>query len=78
MSEDQREEKKEANLSKCKSCQEIKQRIQNGKQPDNINKVWVDEHGKKWNGRKCPDCVVKGMKDRMSKLRSERKEEADV
>lgn len=68
------EESKEANLSKCTGCQDIKHRIQNGKQPDGINKVWVDENGKKWNGRKCPDCVVTGMKSRMSKLRSERKD----
>lgn len=67
--------KQESNLSKCTGCQGIKTRIQNGKQPDNINKRWVDEHGKNWNGRRCPDCAVKGMKSRMQKLRLERKDE---
>jgi hypothetical protein len=64
----------ESNLSKCSCCQEIKPRIQNGKYPDNINKLWIDENGKKWVGRKCPSCVVSNMKLRMNKLRSERKD----
>jgi hypothetical protein len=68
----------EINKSKCSSCQEIKDRIQNGKYPDNRNKKWVDERGLLWVGRKCPDCVKSGMKTRMQKLRSGRKEEADV
>lgn len=78
LSEFNKETKIEANLSKCTSCQGIKQRIQAGKQPDGKNKIWVDEHGKRWNGRKCPDCVIEGMKSRMSKLRSDRKEVIDV
>lgn len=60
----------ESNLSKCTKCQEVKQRIQNGRQPDNINKIWVDENGKKWNGRRCPSCTIINMKSRMQKLRS--------
>ena len=65
----------ESNLSKCSCCQEIKPRIQNGKYPDNINKKWINEKGELYVGRKCPDCVRAGMKSRMKKLRSERKEE---
>lgn len=72
------EGKKESNLSKCTKCQEIKTRIQNGKQPDGINKVWMDEHGKKWNGRRCPECVLKNMKGRMQTLRANRKMDSDV
>lgn len=64
----------EINKSKCSCCQDIKTRIQDGKHPDGVNKKWVDEHGKKWNGRKCPSCVVKNMKGRMQKLRLERKD----
>lgn len=65
----------EINRSKCTGCQEIKTRIQDGKHPDNINKLWVDENGKRWNGRRCPACVVLNMKGRMQKLRAERKDD---
>jgi ribosomal protein L34E len=68
--ENELEEKKEANLSKCSSCQEIKHRIQNGFFPDNRNKRWVDDKGENWIGRKCPECVRSMMKVRMAKLRS--------
>lgn len=64
----------ESNKSKCTGCQEIKIRTQEGKHPDGVNKLWVDENGKRWNGRRCPTCVVSSMKVRMIKLRAERKE----
>jgi hypothetical protein len=78
LSEFNKETKVEVNLSKCTKCQGIKQRILIGKQPDGKNKIYVNEHGKKWNGRCCADCVILKMKDRMAKLRSDRKEVADV
>jgi type II secretory ATPase GspE/PulE/Tfp pilus assembly ATPase PilB-like protein len=68
----------EINKSKCTKCQEIKNRIQNGKQPDGINKRWVDENGKSWNGRRCPECTISGMKVRMKELRFDRKKDSDV
>jgi hypothetical protein len=69
------ETKEEINLSKCSGCQEIKTRIQDGKYPDGRNKKWVDEHGKTWVGRRCPECVVLSMKGRMKSLRASRKVE---
>jgi len=57
--------KKEENLSKCNSCQEIKPRIQDGKYPDGRNKKWIDDKGGLWVGRRCADCVRSNMKSRM-------------
>ena len=67
--ENELETKKEENLSKCSSCQEIKPRIQDGKYPDGRNKKWVNEKGELWVGRKCSDCVRSNMKSRMQVIR---------
>lgn len=64
----------EINKSKCSRCQDIKTRIQDGKYPDGRNKRWVDESGKCWIGRRCPECVIREMKGRMQKLRLGRKD----
>lgn len=65
--------KEEITLSKCSNCGEIKHRIQNGLYPDGRNRIWVNEEGKKWVGRKCPECVVSKMKVRMQEFRSKDK-----
>ena len=70
------EEKKESNLSKCSSCQEIKPRIMIGKYPDGRNKKYADEGGTLWVGRKCPECVKGAMKARMRVFRA--KDSPDV
>ena len=67
------EEKQEKNLSKCTSCQEIKDRIQDGYYPDCKNKKWVNEAGDLWVGRRCPDCVKKNMQGRMKESRAKKK-----
>lgn len=46
----------EANKRKCKMCGEIKNRIQDDKFPNGINKKWLDENGKQWMGNSCPPC----------------------
>lgn len=60
----------ERNLSTCRSCEETKLRIEDGKYGSSKNKRWRDENGHLWRGRVCPDCHKLEMKDRMVKTRS--------
>lgn len=62
----------EANLKRCKVCDQIKKRIQMGTY-DGKNKKWVDESGKLWNGLMCPICHKGKAKSVMQKLRQEEK-----
>lgn len=60
----------ESNLRKCKSCKELKNRIQDGKFPNGRDKRWVNENGKQWNGSKCADCVIAKSRETMKKIRA--------
>jgi hypothetical protein len=62
----------EINKSTCRVCGEIKTRIQAG-EFDSKNKRWIDETGKQWNGRKCPDCVVQIQKEKQRERRAKAK-----
>lgn len=46
----------ESNQVKCKSCQLIKIKIDNGLYPNQKTKRYVDQFGKMWNGKVCPEC----------------------
>lgn len=61
---------KEQNLSTCRTCEQPKERIEDGKYGASRNKRWRDETGRLWRGRVCPDCHKIEMKDRMVKLRA--------
>jgi len=63
----------ESNLTKCKVCNQMKNRIQSGKFTDNINKRWVDENQLLWNGRVCPGCHQVKMKQKAHERRQIRK-----
>lgn len=63
----------ESNKVLCKICRELKVRTEDEKYPDKRNKRYKDEAGKLWNGRCCPPCAVKIMKERMRNLRFTRK-----
>lgn len=63
----------ETDLAQCKTCNQIKVKKFIGKYDAN-NKKYVDEHGKAWNGRKCPQCQVDHTKHRMRELRADRKD----
>ena len=63
----------ESNLTKCKICNQMKNRIQSGKFTDNINKRWVDENQLLWNGRVCPECHQVKMKQKAFERRQIRK-----
>ena len=46
----------------CKICNKLKYRILDGKF-DDINKRWINEDGKLWNGLVCPPCHKIRMKE---------------
>lgn len=46
----------ESNIRICKRCEEPKQRIQDGKFPNGVNKRWIDDTGKQWSGNLCGTC----------------------
>lgn len=62
-------ENKESNLRQCKQCLTTKKRTLAGKYPDNKNVKWVDEHGRQWNGKLCPECNAQRAKLTMRKIR---------
>jgi len=59
----------EINLRKCKVCEQEKQRILKGKYPDGVNKRWVDQFDREWNGRVCPECHASKVKTVMRRIR---------
>ena len=65
-------EDKEINKTTCRACGEIKTRKQVGKF-DKINKKFVDETGKAWNGLKCPQCHTDIQKMLQTERRRKRK-----
>lgn len=46
----------EINTVICKVCNLPKTRIEAGKYPNGKIKIYIDENGKKFNGKTCPDC----------------------
>lgn len=63
----------EANMSKCKICNELKLRIMIGRYPNGKNGKFVDATGKQWSGRTCPACNTSKAKNNMQRLREQRK-----
>ena len=59
----------------CKKCGHKKLRIAAGKY-DKRNKRYVDNHGSHWNGRLCPTCHNKRIKENMQTMRLSRKVQA--
>ena len=66
---------REINLCTCRNCQKIKIRQQDGKY-NGKDKRWIDQNGRKWNGRKCPECQAETMRSRMKVKRSKDKDNA--
>lgn len=60
----------ESNIRKCKSCFENKQRIYDGKYPNNKDKRWRDEKGLLWMGNICGECNKSRAKGVMKKVRA--------
>lgn len=60
----------ETSKIRCKVCGDDKTRYLNGKW-DGVNKKWVDEAGKAWNGHTCPKCHKDKCKEVMRKKRVE-------
>lgn len=47
----------ESDMCKCNTCQVVKRRIIDGKIGGQV--AFKDEHGKRWQRRKCPECYKK-------------------
>lgn len=58
----------ESNLTICKLCGELKQRIQDG-MFNTKDKRWMDETGKLWMGKICPPCNKQRTKELMKAKR---------
>lgn len=59
----------------CRSCGGSKVRKPDGVFTNGRDKRWVDQHGKLWNGRKCPDCNRLRAKEVMKKSRKSKENE---
>lgn len=62
----------ERDMVTCRKCSEIKPRIKKGKYNE-TNHKYVDDNGRAWNGRSCPECNAERVKIKMQKIRLERK-----
>lgn len=58
---------------KCKVCQVEVQKIP---EPRGTSTRFVDELGRLWNGRVCPDCYKTYNRERMKKSRAAKKTES--
>jgi hypothetical protein len=63
----------EINIRQCKICKGKKQRIYDGKYPNNRDKKWRDETGLLWVGNICGECNQDRAKGVMRKVRSNEK-----
>jgi hypothetical protein len=63
----------DSDLSKCRKCGKIKVRKFVGYFPDGKNKKFVDEHGKQYRGRACPDCVRLEVRTKIKEKRNNEK-----
>jgi hypothetical protein len=73
MSENLKPLSNDINLTKCKVCGKIKQRIYDGKFPSG-DKRWIGEDGHQWMGHTCSECNIQRSKDVMNKTRKKKKE----
>ena len=53
----------------CSICNETKQRTQVGMSPNRSRKYYADENGRKWKGKKCPDCLTGEYREHMRQYR---------
>lgn len=54
----------------CKVCDAVKPAFINGVYGDGKTKRLIDEKGRYWNGRWCPDCNGLRVKTKMRELRA--------
>ena len=40
----------------CHYCRDIKPWIWSGKKLRDGSRIYIDDHGRRWSGRRCPDC----------------------
>lgn len=65
----------ESNLTKCKKCGELKERILVGRFSDKAkDKKYLGTDGLTWNGLTCGPCHKTLMQDKMKELRHKRKQ----
>lgn len=60
----------EANVRICKTCKQLKNRIQDGKFQNGKDKRWRDESGTLWSGNTCPPCNNERLKNKMRAKRN--------
>jgi len=60
----------EENTRYCKVCFTPKKRILQGRYPNGKDSIWVDDFGRQWSGKVCPDCHAKRSKSTMKKIRA--------
>lgn len=58
------ETKQETEVKQCKTCGEVKTRYMSGKYAK-LNKKWTNDKGQLWNGKVCPECNVKRLREHM-------------
>ena len=71
------EEDKKGDISKCRNCEGLDLRVQDGFFPDGKNKKYVNGEKLMWNGRRCPKCVKLKAKDHIKQKRKNAKPRDD-
>lgn len=60
-------------VSTCRKCGGLEVRKQDGYFPDGKNKRFVDATNAQWNGRTCPSCQKKKVKEQVKQKRADAK-----
>lgn len=63
------EDKVESDISTCRLCEKLVVRRYVGKFPNGRDKMYADENGKLWSGRRCPKCQADKARVNMRRLR---------
>jgi len=70
---DNEDVKVESDIATCRLCEKLVVRRCVGKFPNGRDKMYVDEDGKLWSGRRCPKCQADRAKSNMQRLRKSQK-----
>lgn len=68
----------ESDISKCRGCEKLEVRKQDGYFPDGRNKRFVNAEGKLWSGRKCPGCQQRSSRETIKQKRADAKSKPDA
>lgn len=59
-----------SNYATCKQCNKTLLKISDGTFPNGLDTRWINDKGKLWSGRCCPDCHKENTKTHLKNKRA--------